>query len=76
MFTNVGVVRDHTGLAVAIEELIPLAIGGSPAADPAAVALMIATAALQRFGEPRKPLSIGLSAPLVHRCLAAAAQVR
>lgn len=48
MFTNVGVVRDHTGLAVAIEELLPLAIGGSPAADPAAVALMIATAALQR----------------------------
>lgn len=48
MFKNVGVVRDRAGLTAAIEELLPLAIGDSPAADPAAVALMTTIAALQR----------------------------
>ncbi|WP_237477621.1 L-aspartate oxidase [Lichenibacterium dinghuense] len=43
-----GVLRDRAGLAAAVAALLPLAEGAGPAADPAAVGLMIATAALER----------------------------
>jgi L-aspartate oxidase len=48
MSRHVGVLRDGSGLRAAIEALRPIAFGNSPAADPAVVALMIATAALMR----------------------------
>jgi L-aspartate oxidase len=48
MSRHVGVLRDGSGLRAAVEALRPLAFGNSPAADPAVVALMIATAALMR----------------------------
>jgi L-aspartate oxidase len=43
-----GVLRDGAGLAEAAAELLPLALSGGPLADPAAVALMMAVAALLR----------------------------
>jgi L-aspartate oxidase len=43
-----GVVRDRAGLSAAIERLQPLAFTGGATADPALVALMIATGALAR----------------------------
>jgi L-aspartate oxidase len=43
-----GVVRDRVGLSAAIERLQPLAFRGGALADPALVALMIATGALAR----------------------------
>ena len=43
-----GVTRVGATLADAVAQLAPLARSGSPAADPAAVALMIAVAALKR----------------------------
>ena len=43
-----GVVRDCAGLQRAVDHLQPLAFKGGSAADPALVALMIATAALAR----------------------------
>ena len=43
-----GVVRDGESLAAAARALLPLAEGESPAADPAAVGLMIAISALWR----------------------------
>ena len=43
-----GVMRDGEGLARAVAALAPLALGAGPSADPAAVALMIALAALRR----------------------------
>lgn len=43
-----GVVRDEQGLAAAAKALLPLAQGKGSAADPAAVGLMIAIAALRR----------------------------
>jgi L-aspartate oxidase len=45
---GLGVVRDRAGLTAAIAALRPLAFGGGPAADPAAVGLVVATAALAR----------------------------
>jgi len=45
---RLGVVRDRAGLERAVEHLQPLAFTGGSAADPALVALMIATAALAR----------------------------
>jgi L-aspartate oxidase len=45
---TVGVVRDRAGLRRAVAHLEPLAFTGGGAADPALVALMIATAALAR----------------------------
>ena len=48
MSRHVGVVRDGSGLRAAIEALRPIAFGDGRAADPAVVALMIATAALVR----------------------------
>jgi L-aspartate oxidase len=48
MSHHVGVLRDRSGLAAAVDTLRPIALGSSPAADPAVVALMIATAALMR----------------------------
>ncbi len=47
-----GVVRARAGIEAAIARLEPLAFADGPAADPAAVALLIATAALRR-GESR-----------------------
>jgi L-aspartate oxidase len=43
-----GVLRDAATLADAIRALLPLAIGGTAASEPASVALMIAVAAWQR----------------------------
>ncbi len=43
-----GVLRDASGLAEAIAALLPLATGTSASADPAALGLMIAVAALHR----------------------------
>jgi L-aspartate oxidase len=43
-----GVLRDREGLSEAAAALLPLARSGGPAADPAAIGLMIAIAALQR----------------------------
>jgi L-aspartate oxidase len=43
-----GVLRQGAGLAEGIAKLLPLALGGGVAADPACVALMIAVAALRR----------------------------
>ena len=48
MSRHVGVLRDRTGLCEAIEVLRPIAVSSGPAADAAAVGLMIATAALLR----------------------------
>ena len=48
MSQHVGVLRHRAGLRAAIEALRPLAFGDHPAADPALVGLMIATAALLR----------------------------
>jgi L-aspartate oxidase len=48
MSRHVGILRDRTGLCEAIEVLRPIAVSSSPAADAAAVGLMIATAALLR----------------------------
>ncbi|MBY0318121.1 MAG: L-aspartate oxidase [Reyranella sp.] len=45
---RLGVVRDRTGLERAVEHLQQLAFKGGSEADPALVALMIATAALAR----------------------------
>jgi L-aspartate oxidase len=45
---GLGVLRDRAGLAAAIEALRPLAFAPGPAADPAAIGLVIATAALRR----------------------------
>ena len=45
---TLGVVRDRNGLSTAIDRLEPLAFRGSAMADPALVALMMATAALAR----------------------------
>ncbi len=45
---GLGVVRDRAGLERAVDLLQPLAFKGGAAADPALVALMIATAALAR----------------------------
>jgi L-aspartate oxidase len=45
---RLGVVRDRAGLERAVAHLQPLAFTGGAAADPALVALMIATAALAR----------------------------
>jgi L-aspartate oxidase len=47
-----GVLRDGTGLVEAAAELLPSALSGGPAADPAAVGLMVVVAALLR-GESR-----------------------
>jgi L-aspartate oxidase len=47
-----GVLRDGSALAEAAAELLPLAISGGQAADPAAIALMIVVAA-QRRSESR-----------------------
>ena len=44
----VGVMRDGAGLKEAIVALLPLSRSGNPAADPAAVGLLLATAALRR----------------------------
>ncbi|RRH88264.1 L-aspartate oxidase [Mesorhizobium tamadayense] len=43
-----GIIRDGKGLREAIETLLPIAVGGMAAADPALVALLIAIAALRR----------------------------
>ena len=43
-----GVLRNGEGLAEAAATLLPVALAGGPAADPAALALMIAVAALHR----------------------------
>ena len=43
-----GVMREGEGLARAVASLAPLALGTGPSADPAAVALTIALAALRR----------------------------
>jgi L-aspartate oxidase len=48
MSRYVGVLRDGSGLREAIEALRPIAFGDGRAADPAVVALMVATAALVR----------------------------
>jgi L-aspartate oxidase len=45
---TLGVVRERAGLEQAVGHLQPLAFNGGGAADPALVALMIATAALAR----------------------------
>lgn len=45
---SAGVLRDGQGLAEAVAALLPLALAGGPAADPAAVGLLVATAALRR----------------------------
>ncbi len=44
----VGVLRDELTLADAVSELLPMATGSGPAADPSAVGLMLAVAALYR----------------------------
>ncbi len=46
--THAGVLRDREGLTTAVEALTPLAQADGPEADPALVALFIATAALAR----------------------------
>ncbi|MBV8087178.1 MAG: FAD-binding protein, partial [Chloroflexi bacterium] len=43
-----GVVREGAALVDATAELLPLAMSGGPASDPAAIGLMIAVAALRR----------------------------
>ena len=48
MSEALGVVRDRDGLSAAIERLEPLAFRGGAVADPALVALLVATAALAR----------------------------
>jgi L-aspartate oxidase len=45
---SLGVVRDRAGLSAAVERLQPLAFKGGAVADPALVALMIATGAFAR----------------------------
>ncbi len=45
---TLGVVRERSGLEAAVAHLQPLAFGGGAAADPALVALLVATAALAR----------------------------
>jgi L-aspartate oxidase len=45
---GLGLARDHHGLVDAISGLLPLALAGGPAADPAMVGLMIAVSALTR----------------------------
>jgi L-aspartate oxidase len=45
---SAGVLRDDEGLRLAVSALTPLARGAGPEADPALVALFIATAALAR----------------------------
>jgi L-aspartate oxidase len=45
---HAGVLRDHAGLEMAVEALTPVAHGDGPDADPALVALFVATAALAR----------------------------
>jgi L-aspartate oxidase len=45
---SLGLVRTQGGLSAAVDRLEPLAFRGGPLADPALVALMIATAALAR----------------------------
>jgi L-aspartate oxidase len=48
MSAGLGVLRDRRGMLRATADLLRLADSGGPAADPAAVALAIAVAALQR----------------------------
>jgi L-aspartate oxidase len=48
MSAGLGVLRDRDGLRAAIAALQPIAFGNGPAADPAAVGLVIAVAALGR----------------------------
>lgn len=48
MSDKVGVMRQRALLEAAVATLAPMAESGSPAADPAAVALMVAAAALMR----------------------------
>ncbi|MGX1787458.1 L-aspartate oxidase [Bosea sp. NPDC055332] len=43
-----GVLRDRAGLEEGVRQLLPLVISSSPAADPAAVGLIMAIAALRR----------------------------
>jgi L-aspartate oxidase len=43
-----GVLRDGEGLVEAVAALLPLALSSGPSADPAAVGLLLATAALRR----------------------------
>ncbi len=43
-----GVLREGEGLAAAVDALLPLALSDGSAADPAAVGLLVATAALRR----------------------------
>ena len=57
-----GVVRERAGLETAVARLEPLAFRGGAVADPALVALLIATAALRARGEPRRPLARRLPA--------------
>ena len=45
---SAGVLRDNAGLEAAVAALLPLALSGGPAADPAAVGLLVALAALRR----------------------------
>jgi L-aspartate oxidase len=45
---HLGVLRDRAGLVAAIDALRPLAFAQDATADPAAVALLVASAALQR----------------------------
>ncbi|MGL4285131.1 MAG: L-aspartate oxidase, partial [Phreatobacter sp.] len=45
---GLGVLRHRHGIERAVRGLYPLAIGHTPAADPASVGLMIAVAALRR----------------------------
>ena len=45
---SAGVLRDGEGLAGAVAALLPLALSNGPAADPAAVGLLVTTAALRR----------------------------
>ncbi|TPM24596.1 L-aspartate oxidase [Mesorhizobium sp. B2-3-5] len=44
-----GLERDRSGLVEAVSDLLPLALAGGPAADPAMVGLMIAVSALNRM---------------------------
>ncbi|WP_432283889.1 L-aspartate oxidase [Aminobacter sp. BA135] len=46
--SSLGVLRDGESLREAVAALLPIASGNSPAADPAAVALMMAVSALGR----------------------------
>jgi L-aspartate oxidase len=48
MSAGLGVLRDRDGLRAAIAALQPIAFGNGPEADPAAVGLVIAVAALGR----------------------------